>query len=226
MVHIAEGTGVDVRERTEADEVYAQLKQQIAALQLRPEATYREADLQDQFGVGRGALREALYRLQYERMLQIYPRQGIRIATLSVSDMREMYEVRLALETAVASMAAQRHTDSERAELEALAAEVRSGQTSEDQVRYNASHRQFHLLIARCARNRSLEQYIEHSLTLNHWLWNLYDETRMDPTSNRSERFHGHDELVAAITSRNPAVASEAMHEHIIRAKERLLAGL
>lgn len=209
-------------ERSEADEVYARLKQQIATLERRPETTYRESDLQEQLGARRGALREALYRLQHERMLQIYPRQGVRIATLSIIDIREIYEVRLVLETAAAGMAAQRHTDEELAELEALANEARSSSTAEDHARYEASHRPFHLLIARCSRNRTIEQYIEHSLTLNQWLWNIYAEAR----GERYVSYTGHDELVAAIASRDPAQAEEAIRAHVMHSKERLLAGL
>jgi DNA-binding GntR family transcriptional regulator len=215
-------TGHDGSDRNAVDEVYFRLKQQIASLERPPATAYREATLQEQLGTRAGILREVLHRLQHENMLRIYPRHGVRIATLGVSDIREIYEVRLALETTVAGLAAQRRSGAELTELEALAGEVCASQPDEDQTCHTMSHRPFHLLIARCARNRMLERYLEHSLTMNEWLWNIYAEARGERYVSSSS----HDEIVAAIAAGDPAAAEAAARAHVLKSKERLLAGL
>jgi len=57
-----------------------------------------EQVLAKEMGMSRTPIREALVRLQQEGLLQIVPRHGVRISTLSPSDMRDIYQVLVSLE--------------------------------------------------------------------------------------------------------------------------------
>ena len=67
-----------------------------------------------------------------------------------------------------------------------------------------------------------LERYLEHSLTMNEWLWNIYAESRGERYVSSSS----HDEIVAAIAAGDPAAAEAAARAHVLKSKERLLDGL
>lgn len=209
-------------EEGDAEAAYMRLKFDIASLKLRPGSTVREIDLQEQLEVRRTPLREALQRLTYDGMVQIYPRHGIVIATPGLIEIQEMYEVRLALESAAAALAAQRRTPDELKELQRLDIEMREGVQAGDFQRWGAAHPPFHFLVAQCARNRTLERYVRHHWILNAWLWNIYEDAR----GERIASYTDHDTIVEAISDGNRAAAEAAMREHILEAKERLLSGL
>jgi DNA-binding GntR family transcriptional regulator len=213
---------LDGSEEGDAEAAYLRLKQQIQLLELRPGTTVREADLQEQLGVRRTPLREALRRLVHDGMLQIYPRHGIVIATPGLVEIREMYEVRVALEATAAALAAQRRTPDELRELQRLHVEMAEGLASGDYPRWSMAHRPFHYLVVQCSRNRTLERYAQHHWVLNSWLWNIYEDAR----GERVASYSAHDGIVAAIAAGDAAAAEIAAREHIIEAKERLLAGL
>lgn len=209
-------------ERTEAEEAYRTLKERIALLELRPGTTMREADLQEELGVRRTPLREALRRLADDGMVQIYPRHGIVVASLGFADIRRIYEARIVIERGTAALCAQRRTAAELAELQAYADEIREARRLNDRERYNRAHRRFHRLIARCARNPMLERYVDHALTLNTWLWSAFVDAHEDDQADMSD----HEELMTALTAGNPALAEESMRVHITSSKEAMLAGL
>src|ERR1700674_5536981 len=93
-----------------AHAAYGRLRDLIVNLDLPPGSALREADVQVQIGVGRTPLRDAFQRLAQEGMLRIYPRRAIVVAKLGLPEMRQIYEVRLALEPAAAALAAERLT--------------------------------------------------------------------------------------------------------------------
>ena len=206
----------------DAEAAYRRLKFAISTLKLRPGSTVREVDLQHQLEIRRTPLREALQRLVYDGMVQIYPRHGIVIATPGLIEIQEMYEVRLALESAAAGLAALRRTADELEELRRLNAEMSEGIQAEDYQRWGAAHPPFHFLVAQCARNRTLERYVRHHWILNAWLWNIYEDAR----GERVASYTNHDAIVGAISDGDAKATEAAMREHILEAKERLLSGL
>src|SRR5690349_12681721 len=108
-------------EDTIAQQAYLNLKERIVSLALAPGSTIREADLQEQLGVGRTPLRDALQRLAHDGLLRIYPRRAIVVPKLGLAEVRELFEVRMALEPAAAALAAERLTEPEVDSLRELA---------------------------------------------------------------------------------------------------------
>src|SRR5438067_474252 len=109
---------------TTAEQAYEQVKELIVTLALPPGATIREPELQVRLGIGRTPLREALHRLAHDGMVRIYPRRAIVVAKLGVSEIRQVFEMRLALEPAAAALAAHRATAEDLAALAELGQDV------------------------------------------------------------------------------------------------------
>lgn len=78
-------------------QVYEWLLAEIAAGSLRPGSILREMELSDRFKVSRTPVREALFRLK-EHGLAVDDGRSVRIRTLSVRDITDLYFVRRALE--------------------------------------------------------------------------------------------------------------------------------
>jgi DNA-binding GntR family transcriptional regulator len=204
-----------------AQQAYAELKRQIVALVLPAGSTIHEADLRKQLNVGRTPLRDALQRLTHEGLLRIYPRRAIVVAKLGLPEIRQVFEVRLALEPAAAALAAERRSTAAVDELNAFSTELRQTREQPDATGFLRADQIFHRAIAGYAQNSVLSDYVDHLQTLNFWLWNMYFAVN---GVRRADLF-AHDPIIAAIRARDAQTAERAMREHIVSSKEQLLAG-
>lgn len=207
---------------TTADDVYEQIKQMIVNLRLRPGEAVRERELQAALEVGRTPVREALGRLAFEGIVEVYPRRAIVVAKLGMNEIRQIFETRLVVETASASLAATRITDEEILRLATLGQELWSSRDANDARRFLEVDQYFHREIVRASRNKYLSESVERIITLNTWLWNIYNDSRH---AERRDLFE-HDSIIAAITAHEPSQAEEAMREHIICSRDQLISGL
>lgn len=67
-----------------------------------------ESELAEQLGLSRTPVREAALTLEAQGLLELRPRKGVRIGSVSPSDMREIYDVLTELEALAARRAAER----------------------------------------------------------------------------------------------------------------------
>lgn len=91
-----------------SDRVYATLRDEILEGTLAPGMPLGEIEQSERLGVSRTPLREALARLQSDGLVAARGGKGLIVAGLSGDDVREIYELRDALETKSARLAAQR----------------------------------------------------------------------------------------------------------------------
>lgn len=91
---------------------YQAIKAKILDSEYQPGAQVLELEIAEQLGLSRTPVREALVRLQQDQLLEIVPRHGVRISTLSPADMREIYEILESLEPTAAEILARRRPTS------------------------------------------------------------------------------------------------------------------
>ena len=70
-----------------------------------------EQEIASQLGMSRTPVHEAIIRLQEEGLVRVLPRRGVVVCAISPDDMREIYEVIIALETASAELLAEKPAD-------------------------------------------------------------------------------------------------------------------
>lgn len=90
--------------QTLRQQVYDQLREKIISAGVLPGETLSLRGLAEEFGVSLMPIREALWQLESERIVVIEANRRIRVNTLTEREMRDLYQVRLFLE----SMAAER----------------------------------------------------------------------------------------------------------------------
>lgn len=125
----------------------------------------------------------------------------------------QMFEVRLVIESSIASLAAERATDDQIAELAEEVAEMYASLT--DPHEYLIHDIRFHRAIARAANNPILAALME-TITVN-----LYDRRRLtvEFSRNLKESAELHREIYRAIRSHNSAQAKLAMEQHLSLAR-------
>src|SRR5690348_6672743 len=104
-----------------AQAAYAALKASILEGLLPPGHEAVEQAIADQLGMSRTPVHEAVLRLQHEGFLQVLPRRGVRVLPIDPTDLRETYDVLIALEGAAAALLAGR-AEAGAAALEGMAA--------------------------------------------------------------------------------------------------------
>lgn len=82
-----------------ADEVYEQLKRDIAEFNLVPGDRFTENELCERLGVSRTPVRQALFRLQQEGYVEVLFRSGWRVLPFDFDQFEQLYDLRMVLET-------------------------------------------------------------------------------------------------------------------------------
>ncbi len=197
---------------------YERLKRLIVSLELAPGTPLTEPALGSLLGMGRTPIREALHRLADERLVTIFPRRGMVVAHLGLSEVQQLFEARLLVEGANAKRAAQRASDSDIEVLTRLNGDVHAAEADSSFAAFLESDQHLHLAIAQVARNTFIEDATRRLLTLGTWLWHAHmARYGIEPTDYAS-----HDRIVAAITRRDAPDAENSMVEHIEHSRELL----
>ncbi|MEO6565840.1 MAG: GntR family transcriptional regulator [Casimicrobiaceae bacterium] len=90
------------------DVAYQGIRRRILDNVYKPGQQILEGALADELNISRTPVREALIRLANEGLVEMIPRHGMRVLPVSPIDMREIYEVLTALESAAAEILARR----------------------------------------------------------------------------------------------------------------------
>jgi DNA-binding GntR family transcriptional regulator len=139
-----------------AGELSAALRTMIVEGELPPGIRVPERDLCERFAVSRTPLREALKILSAEGHVTLLPNRGARVATLTLTDVRELFEVSGALEALAGELACARATDADVGELATMTRQMVALYEARDLPPYYALNRAIHERIVTVAGSATL----------------------------------------------------------------------
>jgi len=179
---------------------------------LSPGTRLEEQALADRFDTSRTPVREALRRLAATGLIEIRPRRGVIVSTVTRDRLAQMFETMAELEGACARLAAQRMSEDDLARLIALRDEGARIMQTADPDAYALHNRKFHAAIYSGAGNAVLEETAQSV------------RARLAPF--RSAQFHipgrviksasEHAEVVDAIVHRDGDRAYTSMRAHML----------
>lgn len=111
----------DARPLSRADEVYQQLKQDLADFVLVPGDRFTENEVSERLQVSRTPVRQALLRLQSEGHVEVLFRSGWRVLPFDFARFDQLYDLRLLLETTAVRRICEDYARVDRAQIDALA---------------------------------------------------------------------------------------------------------
>ena len=197
-----------------------ELERMVISGDLKPGERINEQQLAQRFGVSRGPIREAVRSLEGAGLANGVTNRGVFVRRLSVSEVRELYDIRAALFGLAGRLMAERATSDEIARLDGLLIAMESAAERRDFDAYYPLNLEFHGLIVDGSGNRTLAaQYRSFVRTLNLFRARSLVQGGGLAVSNREHR-----EMVNAIVARDPTWAQEAHWRHVASAKDRLLA--
>lgn len=207
------------------DEVYEILKEAILSKLFQPGERLDVAELAQKLGVSVTPVRAALELLATQGLVEIRPRSGTFVAKLSVRDLEETFEVRLALESFAAELAINRVTPELIARMRELAQRLAiPPSTSEGRLQHDQENIEFHRLLVRASGNRKLLE-IYDELHLQIQIARVH-ASETDWTARLEREKSEHLEIVDALEAKDLPRLQKAIRNHLQRAKEDLIRAL
>lgn len=202
------------------DFAYAELKRRIQSNEYPPGFTALESELALDLQLSRTPVREALIRLREDGYIEIRPRHGVRVLSLSPEDMREIYQVIAGLEAmAVLLLASEGLSPDQLSALDtsvgAMEAAIANG-TLDD---WSKADKSFHDMLFTFCRNQRLRSLGLSHLARTERARNFTLHLRQKPSISTAD----HRKLVSMIAARKGPEAQTAVVEHRMRAMEELI---
>ena len=147
-----------------AGDTYDRVRRSITRLDLAPGAQVSEGSLMEEFDCSKASVRAALARLRSDALVLAQPRRGHVVAPLTMRDVMEVYDLRLALEPRAAAAAAPRLDEAELQRLAGLTEPDAELSAADEFERFLAANTTIHLGIVRAAGNGRTTQIVERLL--------------------------------------------------------------
>ncbi|HEX4109862.1 MAG TPA: GntR family transcriptional regulator [Solirubrobacteraceae bacterium] len=210
---------------THAQTIADELRRLIRSGELPAGTHLRQLEVARSFAVSITPVREAFTALAREGFVRQDAHRGVVVFVPSVADLRENYEIRIALEPLATELAATQITDAQLAELEALVAEMRVA-IRKDLPRYASElNPTFHALIYRAALRPRLAEIIEQLRDASAAYLQLL-VLKPQPARYLNSAHREHEEILAALGAHARERAAEAMRLHLEHNRDQILASL
>ncbi len=201
------------------DQAVKLIKTAILRGEIPPGQIVSNEQLSSLLGISRTPIREALLELQNFGMVIIHRGKGTEVARLTRKDAIEIFETREALEVKACELMIERMAEGEVAPLEEILEEQARSAAQGNKLRFLESDHEFHMHIARCARNGRLFNSIE-ALRDQTMLLGAYAIRR----ENRvNEVIDEHRAILEALRRRDPEKARAAVVAHLAATREEVL---
>lgn len=208
--------------KTLSDQAYEAMKMAIMTCELKPGEQIPQNDLMEQYGTSATPIREALMRLVQEGLVETIPRFGYIVSHVTLSDIHEIYELRLALESAAARLAATKATEAQLHEISENAHFTYVFGDRKSYFDFLNQNTEFHLLVAHISANGRLARQISNVLDELMRVFHLGLDLRDSAEEMRDE----HIALAAALSARDGNKAQEVVTAQINTSLERVMQAL
>jgi len=194
-----------------AEQAYLFVRDRLVMLDIRPGDPINEEWLGTTLGMGRTPIREALKRLESERLVVAYPRRGTFATDVNISDLAHISEVRRTLEPMATAAAAERATAADRATLTELRAQLDAGVPAADNAELLRTDLALHRAIYRCVHNPFLEDTLIRYDNLATRIWCVF----VPRLSGMAGHVDEHVPLLTAIIEGDAEKAAALTLEHV-----------
>ncbi len=203
------------------DDAYRAIRRRILDNVYPPGQQTLESALAEDLGISRTPVREALIRLANEGLVEVVPRHGMRVLPVSPVDMREIYEVLTALESAAAeTLARRRPSDDELKPLVEATRDMTKTLKADDLDAWAAADERFHQGLVELAGNRTLIDAVARLADRVHRARMFTLRLRPKPVNSTRE----HMAMLERIRAGDAVGAVEVNRAHRERATRELVA--
>ena len=205
-------------ERTRSGTVAERLRREILDGDLQPGAKLRQVEVAERFGVSTTPVREAFATLAQEGLVVKDSHRGVVVFRASYEELREIYEIRLALEPLAVELASPRLADVDLDVLDGIIARMRR---TADPVRRHELNTELHALIYAHAGRPRLSTMIEQLRSAAAAYLRFLSRSRSGP-GLREGIDDEHQAIVDALRRRDSVAAAAALRHHLASSQEHI----
>lgn len=220
MRHTRSSTETTGRPPTAGQFILENLRDDILTGQLPAGAPLLLDDLAGRFGTSVIPIREALRRLEAERLVVLRPHRTAQVAELSLAELKDLYFVRLLVEPEAVRLAHDRLAAPDYAELRRLTDDMERHALADDDLMAFEIHAELHFLIYRAAGSPALLGIVER-------LWDETERYRHAVKHYRSDArtwATEHRHLIGLLEGSDVDASVEEMRAHLTRTLNALCA--
>jgi len=193
------------------DVVFNTLRQAILRGELKPGERLMEIQLANKLGVSRTPIREAIRKLELEGLVLMIPRRGAEVAEITEKSLRDVLEVRSALEELAVDLACDRITGEDVDKLREAAQEFKEVSKSADVTALAEADVKFHDIIYFATENQRLIQLL-YNLREQMYRYRVEYLKREEVYATL---FAEHEHIIECIVQRDEVAAKQAISTHI-----------
>jgi DNA-binding GntR family transcriptional regulator len=179
-----------------------------------------ETRLAAELGISRGPIREALKQLAAEGLVREEPRRGTYVAAPTLDDVRELYDLRVAIEARSARLVIERRDPAALQTLREALADIHAAVTASDLALLARSDYAFHETICRVSGNRRLLDVFVRNASVMRLLVHMEEGQYYMSFEDVEQQ---HRELLESIEAGDAARTDAMVVEHLEGARDRLL---
>ena len=202
-----------------ADIAYEEIKLMIIAMELHPGEYLNEAQLSNALGIGRTPVHQAITRLALDGMIEIIPRKGVIIKSVSLNEILQIIDVRILNEVHCVRLAAKNADKTDIEQLEDILRRSEIAANERDFKQLMLLDKEFHLSLSRASKNIELAAILQrlHDRSLRFWFISLTNAKHFRAVLKE------HAEIYSAIKNQDADLAEQKIREHIISFKEQIV---
>jgi len=201
-----------LRHPTMAEAALERLREAIILGELTPGTPLRLEDLARSLGTSISPIREAVRQLEARGLAEHVPHHGAKVVALDIEELRELFSIRLALETIAVRRAAELFGEEDERAARAHLADLDEARRGDDARTALRAHTAFHFTLYEAARSGWLLRLIRPA-------WDSCERYRpvlLGAGGSPQDRHAELDrELLEACAVRDPDRAAAALHAHL-----------
>jgi DNA-binding GntR family transcriptional regulator len=220
-----EDSGATLRPLTQSEtlgeQAYFAIRNAITSGVLKPGERITERDLARRLGVSPTPVREALRQLEQEGLVVRTPNRGVSVSDMPSASVAEMLLIQAALRGVAARLAAEKITEKELAEIQAVLQESEGMLDTGDPETLLALADRFHTIVNEASRNMTLLKFLDTIMAFD-------PIDRLQILKDREARtgLEEHKEIAATLAARDRDRAEALMRSHVLRAGQLIFKGL
>ena len=206
-----------IQAETSDEWIYGQVFSAVLEQRLIPGAKLKESELCEVFGVSRTIIRRILLRLSLDKVVELRPNKGAVIATPAAEDVRQIFAARRLLEIGIIDEACEHCEAADTAALKGIVARENAPIQSGDRSGAIRLAGEFHVELARVARNRPIQELLRQLVAQSSLALALYEAPGHLLCVDDD-----HIDIITAVSAGDAAKSRDLMAKHLAKAEAEM----
>jgi len=206
---------------------YETIVRKIICLEYQPGRHFEENQLVEDLGIGRTPIREALVRLQSEKMVESHPKRGVIVRPITLQNTKAMFESMIVMELGLVDMAMNKDSSNFIEKMKASNTEIETAIAANDVFELVEANHDFHMNFARCSQNEFLIRAIQDVRSEAKRLSYLSYANIIDPEKPIKDHyesvFQEHEQIIHCLMEKDKIRLKCIVEQHILTFRQRII---